>query len=157
MLSTSPACDSHSPPVRIPSNTSSSLPYSSQPERTPNSRGISSIYPASATPPFLDLQNIFYPKPIKIAERTVHPAHHRVILPIQSWSSPSSSDPAGQHKPQDSPRKKKRTRIPKKSHQFTLLNALLAQVSPLSVTPSIPINTLFLINTFISRVIPLKL
>ena len=49
MSPTSPARDSHSPP--IPSNPSSSLPYSSRPERTPNSQGTSSIDPSSATSP----------------------------------------------------------------------------------------------------------
>ena len=49
MSPTSPARDSQSPPVPIPPNTSSSLPYSSRPERTPNSRGSSSVDPSSAT------------------------------------------------------------------------------------------------------------
>ena len=49
MSPTSPTRDSHSPPVPISSNTSSSLPYTSRPERTPNSRGTSSVDPSSAT------------------------------------------------------------------------------------------------------------
>lgn len=49
MSPTSPTRDSHSPPFPISSNTSSSLPYTSRPERTPNSRGTSSVDPSSAT------------------------------------------------------------------------------------------------------------
>ena len=49
MSPTSPARDSHSPPLPIPPNTSSSIPYSLRPERTPNSRGTPSVDPSSAT------------------------------------------------------------------------------------------------------------
>lgn len=49
MPPTSPARDSHSLPAPISSNTSPSLPYSSRPQRTPNSRGIPSVDPSSAT------------------------------------------------------------------------------------------------------------
>ncbi|KAF9653601.1 homeobox-domain-containing protein [Thelephora ganbajun] len=47
MSPTSPARDSHSPPVPIPPDTSSSLPYSSRPERTPNSQGTSPVDPSA--------------------------------------------------------------------------------------------------------------
>ena len=49
MSPTSPTRDSHSPPAPISPNTSSSLPYTSRPERTPDSRGTSSVDPSSAT------------------------------------------------------------------------------------------------------------
>ena len=178
MSSTGPARDSNSPPVPIPSNTSSSLPYSSRPERTPNSRGTSSVDPSSATPPIplptspsLASSTTRQPPQQQPEPGTSHipsspsiPASPKRFLSesnqdrrmhspssssqgdtadTEMESGPSSSHPAGQHKPQDSPQKKKRTRTLTTPHQSAVLHALLAQVSPLSVTPSIPINTLF--------------
>ncbi|KAF9788003.1 hypothetical protein BJ322DRAFT_597626 [Thelephora terrestris] len=52
MSPTSPTRDSHSPPAPIFPNTSSSLPYTSRLERTPNSRGTPSVDPSAATTSF---------------------------------------------------------------------------------------------------------
>ena len=175
MSPSSPVRDSHCPPVPIPSNTSSSLPYSSRPERTPNSRGTSSVDPSSATTPVPHLTSPPLASPTtrqqQAEEGTSHappspsasasPQHRlpetsqdrRMHSPSSSSqgdaadtemeSGPSSSQLAGQHQPQGPPPKKKRTRTLTTPHQSAVLHALLAQVRPLSIILSIPINTLF--------------
>jgi len=178
MSPTSPARDSHSPPLfPIPPGPSSSLPYSSRPERNPNNRGTSSVDLSSAT------TSVTHPTSPPLASSTRQPPQQqaeagtshtpsspstsasprrrpsetsrdrRMHSPSSSSqgdaadtemeSGPSSSQPAGQHRPQDSPQKKKRTRTLTTPHQSAVLHALLAQVRPLSIIPPIPINTLF--------------
>jgi len=175
MSPSSPARDSHSPPVPIPSHTSSSLPYSSRPERTPNSRGTSSVDPSSATTPVPHPTFLQLASPTTRQQQAEQASSHAPPSPSASASSqrplpessqdrrmlspssssqgdaadtemesgPSSSQHPGQHQSQGPPPKKKRTRTLTTPHQSAVLHALLAQVCPLSVMLTIPINTLF--------------
>ena len=177
MSPTSPARDSHSPPVPIPSNTSPSLPYSSRSERTPNSRGTSSVdlssattsVPLPASPPLASSTRRPFQQQAEVGSSHAPPSpsasaspqnrpsdtsqDRRMHSPSSSSqgdaadtemeSGPSSGQPAGHHQPQDPPQKKKRTRTLTTPHQSAVLHALLAQVRPFPVFPSIPTITLF--------------
>jgi hypothetical protein len=165
MSPTSPTRDSHSPPVPISSDTSPSLPYSSRPERTPNSRGTSSVDPSSATTPTrrpsqqqAEAGVSHAPSsPSTSASPQRRPSisnQDRIMLSPSSSSQgdaadtemesgPSSGQLAGQNQSQDPPPKKKRTRTLTTPHQSAVLHALLAQVRPFSITLPVPTNTLF--------------
>ena len=170
MSPTSPTRDSHSPPVPISPDTPSSLPYTSRPERNPNSRGAPSVDPSSAATPVLPSTSLPARRPSQ--QQAEAGASHapsspsapatpqrrpsqdrRMHSPSSSSqgdaadteveSGPSSGQPAGQNQLHDPPQKKKRTRTLTTPHQSAVLHALLAQVRPLSIILSIPINTLF--------------
>lgn len=110
MSPTSPARDSHSPPVPIPPNTSSPIPYFSRPERAPNSRGTSSADPSSAT------TSVPHPTPPPLASSTRQQPQQRAEAGT-SHVPPSPSISAFQQLPPSETSQDRRMHSPSSSSQ----------------------------------------